>query len=222
MLIQECAQLDAEGKPWIQTYSGKPFPIGEPKGSDFSIVDIGHHLSRLNRYTGAIHTEFYTVAEHSVRVAYYLSELVKREFGKECSASDQLWAYRCGLMHDAHEAYLNDLNSPLKRHLTAAGELGYHNLAESYDRTLSFKYKLAQWHGKDGSDLIRDADLSLLDLERPKVMGPPPRPWRDLGISAKVVNPFPPTPTFDTWGWSPNHARYQFWAAAKFCGLRDP
>jgi hypothetical protein len=210
------AQLDIEGKPWIQTFSGHPFPVGDPSAEDFKLVDIGHHLSRLNRYTGAIHVEHYSVAEHSVRVAYYLRGLVAREL----SVKDPhvlTAAFRAGLMHDAHEAYLNDLNSPLKRALLAKGSHGYHDLAVAYDTILAQRYGLDGWVTNDGFDLIREADLAMLDLERPRVMGKPPRPWSDLGKLQKLR--LPSDPMFDRWGWAPNFARATFMRAAAQCGL---
>ncbi len=221
-LEQECAQLDAEGKPWIQTFSGRAFPVGDPKPSDFTLIDIGSHLSRLNRYTGAIQPEFYSVAEHSVRVAYYLRALVARELGTN-DVHVLTAAFRAGLMHDAHEAYLNDLNSPLKRYLLSIGADGYARLAERYDEILRTRYGLSRFDSGEmgGRDLIREADLSLLDLERPNVMGPPPRPWRDLGLLGKVARPFPADPTFARWGWNPNFARSAFMRAAARAGLSD-
>lgn len=218
-LEQECAQLDAEGKPWIQTFTGRAFPVGDPRLSDFSLRDIGSHLSRLNRYTGAIQPEQYSVAEHSVRVAYYLRALVAREMPTKDPHVLRA-AFRAGLMHDAHEAYINDLNSPVKRYLLSIGSDGYAKLAERYDALLAKRYSLDKF-SRNGLDLIRDADLSLLDLERPNVMGPPPRPWRDLGTLAKVEKPFPSDPMFFQWGWRPNDARTRFARAAAQCGLSD-
>lgn len=232
-LEQECAQLDASGKPWIQTFTNRPFPVGDPRPSDFCLPDIGSHLSRLNRYTGAIQPEQYSVAEHSVRVAYYLRALVARELGTKDPHVLRA-AFRAGLMHDAHEAYLNDLNSPVKRYLLSIGSTGYAELAERYDRLLAKRYGLDKFsikpkpgpeHQHDYTpkpiDLIRDADLSLLDLERPQVMGKPPRPWSDLGVLPKVEKPFPNDPAFFQWGWRPNDARARFWRAAAQCGLSD-
>lgn len=204
------------GNMWIQTASGHPFPIASPEPDDFRIHDIAHHLSRLNRYTGAIRTEFYTVGEHSVRVAYYLRALVAREL-KTKDPHVLSAAFRAGLMHDAHEAYLNDLSSPLKRVLKAAGANAYAELADQYDAILAKRYALATF--ATTIDLIREADLSLLDLERPNVMGTPPRPWSDLGQLPKVR--WVPDATFDVWGWSPNLAKARFLRAAAQCGVGD-
>lgn len=209
------AQIDSKGRAWIQTFSGKAFPLAEPKGENFDLIDIGSHLSRINRYTGAIQPECYSVAEHSVRVAYYTRALVAREIGTKDPHVLRA-AFRAGLMHDAAEAYLNDLSSPLKR----LPELeGYRALHVRYEMKLAKRFALTEFKNAAGVDLVRDADLSLLDFERPKVLGQPPEPWRDLGLLPKVEKPFPADPLFARWGWNPNLARSTFMRAAAGSGL---
>jgi hypothetical protein len=88
---------------YIYTYEGYRIPFENGLSIDprlISITDIAHALSNICRYTG--HTsKFYSVAEHSIHV----SRLVP--------AKDAFW----GLIHDAAEAYVGDLNRPLKFHL---------------------------------------------------------------------------------------------------------
>lgn len=83
--------------PWVQTYTGKKFYFLDPQPEDICIEDISHHLSQICRYTGAT-KEHYSVAEHSVLVSY-LSPMGFKLYG---------------LLHDFQEAYIGDLNSPLK------------------------------------------------------------------------------------------------------------
>ena len=90
---------------WILTYSGIEFWPLDPRPEDVRIEDIAHALSMQCRFAGHC-DRFYSVAEHSIRVA----DLVPRE--------DKLWA----LLHDASEAYLVDLPRPIKRH----SEIGKH------------------------------------------------------------------------------------------------
>lgn len=90
-------------KAWITTYTGKRFYHLNPKPEMIDIEDIAHSLSQLCRWTG--HTKyFYSVAQHSI----YVSFLVPNEEAPK------------GLLHDAPEAYLGDMNRPLK-HYTDAG-----------------------------------------------------------------------------------------------------
>lgn len=82
---------------WIQTYTGKSVDLLDPSPGTICIEDIAHALSRICRYKG--HTEkHYSVAEHCIHV----SQQVNEDFALE------------GLLHDATEAYLQDLSRPLK------------------------------------------------------------------------------------------------------------
>lgn len=83
--------------PWIETFTGKKFYYLHPSGEAIDIRDIAHALSLTCRFAG--HSEkFYSIAQHSVLVSYICSE--------------DLAIY--GLMHDAAEAYLMDMPTPLK------------------------------------------------------------------------------------------------------------
>jgi 5'-nucleotidase len=91
---------------WIITYTGKRFYPLDPREEDINIEDIAHSLSLINRFTG--HTKFpYSVAQHSLDVAHALATW------HDVDKSVQL----AGLLHDASEAYVNDLARPLKRML---------------------------------------------------------------------------------------------------------
>lgn len=82
---------------YFRTWLGRRVHPMAPAPEEIEIGDIAHSLSQMCRFLG--HTEvFYSVAQHSVHV----SERVPRE--------DALW----GLLHDASEAYLCDLPSPIK------------------------------------------------------------------------------------------------------------
>mgnify|MGYP000388870879 CR=1 FL=1 len=86
---------------WLQTFSGLAFDYDDPKPGQIDIRDIAHALGRMTRFVGHTHG-FYSVAEHSVHAARLL-----RHVDTEHA--------RAALMHDAHEAYVVDLPSPLKR-----------------------------------------------------------------------------------------------------------
>lgn len=84
--------------PWIQTATGGQFHPLQPRIEEIRIEDIAHALAHQCRFTG--HTKrFYSVAEHS----WLVSCVVEPAYALH------------GLLHDASEAYLVDLPSPLKR-----------------------------------------------------------------------------------------------------------
>ena len=84
---------------YIETVGGKKFPFLNPQPDDIDIKDIAFSLANQCRFNG--HVPFFSVAEHSVAVAARLP------------AHLQL----AGLLHDAAEAYLSDIPSPIKRYL---------------------------------------------------------------------------------------------------------
>lgn len=147
--------------PWIRMHSGRSFPLESPEYEDFDLGEIAHNLSRINRYTGAIVPEQYSVAEHSVRVAFYLRGLVKM-LRPNAPPMHLQEAFRAGLMHDAAEAYLNDLSSPLKR-LPALD--GYRALHEKYERRIEMRFNITR--DPEINSLISEADLAVFDVEHP-------------------------------------------------------
>ena len=90
---------------YIGTYSGRHFWPLDPWPEEVTLEDITHALSNICRFNG--HTNrFYSVAEHSLNVAWLL---------KRRGASPKIILY--GLLHDAAEAYVCDIPRPLKRFL---------------------------------------------------------------------------------------------------------
>lgn len=96
-------------EPFIETYSGVRFCPLAPEVSKIRIHDIAHALSNQCRFSGHVR-HFYSVAEHSVRVSRLLEKRVPK--------NRRIWLK--GLLHDASEAYLVDLPTPLK----ANGKIG--------------------------------------------------------------------------------------------------
>jgi hypothetical protein len=85
----------------INLHSGGTFRPFAPRVADIHITDIAHALANKCRWSG--HTrEFYSVAQHAVLVSRYT-----------VAPAHRLW----GLLHDAGEAYLPDVPSPIKAHL---------------------------------------------------------------------------------------------------------
>jgi hypothetical protein len=100
--ITSMPRADQERRGCIRTFSGLYVNPLNLRDCDIRIVDIAHHLSNICRYTGAC-PQFYSVAQHSV----YVSSLMYDMHGTAEAAL-------AGLLHDAAEAYFNDLASPVK------------------------------------------------------------------------------------------------------------
>ena len=87
-------------KNQITTFSGKLFDVLDPNPDDINIHDIAFGLSRQFRFNGVTRHP-YTVAQHSINVARITGDGMKL----------------AALLHDASEAYLHDLPTPLKQNL---------------------------------------------------------------------------------------------------------
>lgn len=86
----------------LETVSGKKINIANPDPSTIDISDIAWALSRMPRFSGhTIPYIPYSVAQHCIRV---MKELAPH--------GPRIQLY--GLLHDAAEAYINDLPSPVK------------------------------------------------------------------------------------------------------------
>lgn len=163
---------------WIQTHRGRKFDLVSPRADDVDIEDIAHALSNLCRYTG--HTKrFYSVAEHSVLCARALPAHLRL----------------AGLLHDATEAYVGDMASPLKALLPE-----YKVIEDNVWRAIAERFGLPD---KLPSE-VKAVDLALLRAERNALLGPTPAPW---GVdSVDLVE----LPTFSFGRWSPEVARAAF------------
>jgi len=82
---------------WVNTYTGKHFHYLDPQPEEIDIIDIAHSLSLTCRYGGHC-KQFYSVGDHSIRVAEIVPDELKLR----------------ALLHDAAEAYLTDLPRPIK------------------------------------------------------------------------------------------------------------
>ena len=90
---------------YITTYTGEDIKPLAPNSEQIHIEDIAHALSLLCRANGHF-IRFYSVAQHSINCA-------KEAEARGLSPKIQV---AC-LLHDASEAYLSDLTTPVKSQL---------------------------------------------------------------------------------------------------------
>lgn len=147
---------------WIQTKTGKKFYPLKPSIDDICIEDIAYSLSNLCRYNGHCN-KFYSVAEHSV----YTSQYVSSEFALE------------GLLHDAAEAYIGDIASPVKKIIPDVKKIENKIL-----KCVSKKFKLKYPFHKS----VKEIDLRLLTTEAWQIMSPQVEAWPQLTEPALNLN----------------------------------
>lgn len=81
---------------WMSTYTGRQYYPFDPRPEEVVIKDIAVGLSNEARFGGQC--RFFSVAEHSVNVSYYVPDRHKLT----------------ALLHDAPEAYIGDIIRPIK------------------------------------------------------------------------------------------------------------
>lgn len=176
---------------WIQTFSGRCFWPLDPRPEEVRLEDIAHALALCCRFGGHCR-EFYSVAEHSVRVARFLAG---GGWGAGCQA--------LGLLHDAGEAYLVDVPRPVKPSLPLLIEA-----EAAVERAVLERFGVeaeAVWRAG-----VKDADDVLLATERRDLMAAGALPWQPL--------PAPLLSAIEPWDW--RKAEREFLAEAERLGLR--
>lgn len=148
------AVLITDGSSHMLTAYGHEVDLRYPQTASIVLPDIAHHLAQINRYTGAARRP-YSVAEHSLLVLEIVERMLPMDVHGKFAA----------LMHDAHEAYTNDLSTPAK------GQVGddWHNFEGRLERTVRSAFGLHaachRWAAQ-----IKQADLIALATERAQLL----------------------------------------------------
>lgn len=120
------------------TYSGKFIDIFNLSIEDIDIIDIAYGLSNIPRFAGQV--PFYSVAKHSLFVA------------SKCPIHLKL----SGLLHDASEAYIGDMISPIKNKIPE-----YMLLEKKILNTIAKKWNLDPYN-----PIIKEIDKDALKYEK--------------------------------------------------------
>ena len=138
----------------ITTLSGIQFDPINPNPRHINISDISAGLSKICRFNGQIRT-FYSVAEHSVRVSW----IVPPEYAM------------AGLLHDASEAYLNDVTSPVKKLAVMAP---YREIEERLQNAIYHAFGLPP----GVPEIVHGADKAMRDVEEAQLRNRVYSPWK--------------------------------------------
>jgi hypothetical protein len=201
---------------WLQTHSGKKIDLLNPTSKMVDIEDIAHALSMICRFNGHCR-DFYSVAEHSVMAEAVGCQIRKNE---RCSKNPLIpprsaieWARESLelLLHDAPEAYIGDLTTPLKRGLdlmvmgSPSPEMRISPIGELEMR---WQISIGQAFGlgdrlANPSNLVQQADDHVLAIEVTTLFHPMHSCWWDARNR-------PRSGEMMIQCWSPAKARRQF------------
>ena len=152
----------------INTISGVEVNLLDPIPSMINIEDIAHSLAFQCRFGGHI-KRFYSVAQHSVLVTAMAPYEIKKY----------------ALMHDAAEAYLQDITSPLKHVWGPA----YKILEERFMKVISVKFNL----NPDLFSEVKTFDKQAVELEHQVFQCNKQHLWQSeclsLGLPVTVYGP---------------------------------
>lgn len=176
--------------PWIETHRGRQFNFSDHM--PFDLEDIAHALANLCRYNGHTHT-FYSVAEHCVLVAQWVRDHTVQPSDREL---------RAALMHDAAEAYLGDIPSPLKTLLP-----DFKALERQVDAAVATRFDFDY----PFPPIVKYADLHVLVDERRQALYHTPHRW-----DTDDLEPLGVTLQF----WQPPRAKGEFLLLAAERGIR--
>lgn len=164
--------------PFINTVSLKKFTLGPVDPNQIDIEDIAHALSHVCRFAG--HTSrFYSVAQHSLMVSYKIPGTSREKLA--------------ALLHDAAEAFVCDIPSPVKPLLGRSYRNLYNRIQDVIDLKFGVpSYDLTYTH----LDLLEKYDKAACVLEAQAFFGLTMDELEDDGFPVDLVGLWEP--------WSPN------------------
>lgn len=177
-------------KTAITIRGGRIFDLLCPPPAGLDITDIAETLSRTPRFVARTRTRGgvwpYSVAQHSVLVHDLL-----------WGANEDPMTCYAGLLHDAHEAYMGDVSTPMKN---AVPEI------RAFEAGLQHHVLLALGVPWPLPQAVHDADATAFRYEAGLLMDGTPDSWRHR---PNALPPGAPTPA---WNMAPTEAESAFLA----------
>ncbi|QDP58389.1 MAG: hypothetical protein Unbinned664contig1000_70 [Prokaryotic dsDNA virus sp.] len=138
------------------TSAGRHIDLMGVRAKDIDFIEIGYSLSNIMRFTGHAQKDW-SVAQHCLLMA----EMVTRT------------AAPYALLHDAHEAFSNDLSSPFKAAMAAripGGDRAYRLLCDDFDAAIYAAAELIYPVPALIEAEIKEADQILCSAEQIAIM----------------------------------------------------
>jgi hypothetical protein len=189
---------------YICTRKGIRFDLSSPQAELVDFQDIALALERIPRFTGHV---MHSVAAHSLAV-YEL--VIKSAYSLNMAMSDHIAAdlHLAALLHDAHEAYIGDIATPVnheihrRARLDVLGYLATHPAApaaanglsilkDDVQRVIHVAAKLPWPMPYGWSDIIRAADNAAMLGERDMALRCPTRGWGEGWPTESLAIPLP-------------------------------
>jgi uncharacterized protein len=142
---------------WMTTYTGGKVVPAFVQPNQFHLLDIATALARTCRFNGHCR-EFYSVAQHSVILAAHMPT---KELAREA------------LLHDAPEAYLNDIVKPVKNELP-----DYNRLYEKFYAAIATRFGIPDTLSPE----VIEGDLRMLATERVQLIRDQASSWTIDGV----------------------------------------
>jgi hypothetical protein len=158
---------------YIYTSSGRKIDFLSPNVNNFILDDIIVALGRINRFGG--HTrEEWSVLQHSVFVNLIIEHY--RTFDQELRAA--------AILHDAHEAYVGDIVTPLKN-IIGVENSALMKIVSRIDKCIANKF-LSKERSVFDADLIKEADIMAMIIEGERFLHPNLTWYKDEGLVAQI------------------------------------
>ncbi len=165
----------------INTYYGHTIDYNNPKPTEIDIRDIAHNLSFENRFIGQTEKP-YSVAQHCVLGSWILEEMGTPVLALQF------------LLHDATEAYVKDIPTPLKKMLGNC----YQTIEERFHLAICARFDVFNFE----SERIKQMDLIMLATEKAQLLPPSTVEWTQLkGINQANIK-------IDS--WTPERAEQEY------------
>lgn len=177
----------------IRLRSGNHFDFANPTPEQIRISDIAGALSKICRFGGQINRPFYSVAEHVLNC-----ELLARQDGHSPEVRAAV------LMHDASEAYCQDIVKPFKVMLEPNYQVVEHRVAEAIAIRFGIDFDRYEL-------IVKEIDNTALMAEKRALFYGHVEPWPDEDTVRRV--------DFDVQCWWPPEAEHRFLGIAKELGL---